>query len=122
MLFILLGRLFPVLLSPLVVLGPAATSPGKPSLAPQMGSMRHSSDSLKLLSQELREVKSALTGSRVLNPSKHTQKGVVHGEPATSPSKNQGLGSGARTRGCQCTLAGSVMVKQLASAQRSPGE
>lgn len=37
-------------------------------LAPQMGSVRHSSDSLKLLSQELREVKSALTGSRVLNP------------------------------------------------------
>lgn len=38
------------------------------SLAPQMGSVCHSSDSLKLLSQELREVKSALTGSRVLNP------------------------------------------------------
>lgn len=37
-------------------------------LAPQMGSVRHSSDNLKLLSQELREVKSALTGSRVLNP------------------------------------------------------
>ena len=28
-----------------------------------------------------------------LTPSKHTQKGVVHVEPATSPSKNQGLGS-----------------------------
>lgn len=43
MLFILPGRLFPVLLSPLVVLGPAATSPGKPSLAPQMGSRSHES-------------------------------------------------------------------------------
>lgn len=39
MLFLLPGRLFSVSLCPLVVLGPVATSPGKLSLAPQMGLM-----------------------------------------------------------------------------------
>lgn len=41
------GTLFPVLLSLWVFLGPVATSPGKPSLAPQMGSRSRESFPLR---------------------------------------------------------------------------